>query len=101
MIVRMRLRYLLLSFLATQNLVAAERATRPTTQPTLITLHLQNAPAKMLLADLARQTRAPIPTTPPDLLDKTPPPPVTIDIDRQPSWKPIEPITQTSGLGPG
>jgi hypothetical protein len=100
MIVRMRLGCLLLSFLGTQILVAAEPATRPSTQPTLITLHLQNAPANTLLADLSRQIGAPIPTTPPDLLDKTPPPPVTIDIDRHPFWKAIETITQKTGLGP-
>jgi hypothetical protein len=100
MIFRMRLVCFLLSLFVTQITIAAEPALRPSTQPAPITLHLQNAPARTLIAELSKQTGAVIATTPPDLLEKTPPPPVTIDIDRQPFWKAIETITQKSGLGP-
>ncbi|MDB5323731.1 MAG: hypothetical protein JWN40_5362 [Phycisphaerales bacterium] len=70
------------------------------TQPVAITVHLHNATAQTVLAELSKQAGAPFPLFPPDLLEKGPLPNVTLDLDRQPFWAAMEQLSSKTGLEP-
>jgi hypothetical protein len=76
-------------------------AARPAaTQPVVVTLHQHDVPAHIVLDVFARQAGAPFPLSPPDLLEKNPVPPITIDLDRQPFWTAMEEFSRKTGLEP-
>src|SRR5437879_169849 len=70
------------------------------TQPVSVTLHAHDMPSRALLDELSRQAGAPFPISPPDLLDKSPLPPLTLDLDHQPFWVAMEQISRKTGLEP-
>jgi hypothetical protein len=71
-----------------------------TTQPSVITLQVKDAPAKQVFEDLARQASAALPTSPPDLFQNTSLPNVTADLTRQPFWAAIKQLGSLTGVGP-
>src|SRR3954453_9330489 len=70
------------------------------TQPVALTVHLHDATAQTALAELSKQAGAPFPLFPPDLLEKSALPNVTLDLDRQPFWAAMEQFSRKSGLEP-
>ena len=70
------------------------------TQPVAVTVHLHDATAQSALAELSKQAGAPFPLFPPDLLEKSVLPNVTLDLERQPFWAAMEQFSRKSGLEP-
>src|SRR3954462_7068804 len=70
------------------------------TQPVAITVHLHDVPAQSALAELSKQAGAPFPLVPPDLLEKSSLPKVTLDLDHQPFWAAMEELSRKTGLEP-
>src|SRR5260221_10390614 len=70
------------------------------TQPVAFTLHQHDVPAHIVLDVLAKEAGAPFPLSPPDLLEKNPVPPITIDLDRKPFWTALEEFSHKTGLEP-
>lgn len=54
--------------------------------PTLVTLHFQNAAPKTIFAELARQAKVTIDTSPLDFQPEKPLAPISVDVVRQPFW---------------
>jgi hypothetical protein len=76
-----------------------EISRKSTTEPTLVSLHLKDAPMSLALAEMSRQVGTEINTWPPGNFggaQKT----VTIDADRQPFWDVARKICAQSGWGP-
>jgi hypothetical protein len=78
-------------------------ATRPVqaaaTRPSLITLHLKDAPVRTLLDQFTAQAGGPVPLASADLL-KQAPPTVSLDLDRQPFWAALEAIGRATHFEP-
>ncbi|HEY7117931.1 MAG TPA: hypothetical protein VH475_15195, partial [Tepidisphaeraceae bacterium] len=70
------------------------------TRPVTVTIHARRMPADQVIKEFSKQAGATIPLSPPDLLDKTPLPPVTLDLDRQPFWSAMERLAARTGLEP-
>lgn len=62
--------------------------------PSYVTLHVRGAPASRVVAELARQCFAPLPTEPADLLQDGSLPKLTLDVDREPFWKVMPEVCQ-------
>ncbi|MFI5378492.1 MAG: HEAT repeat domain-containing protein [Tepidisphaerales bacterium] len=76
-----------------------EISRRSPTEPTLVSLHLKNAPMNLALGELSQQIGADINTWPPGNFggaQKT----VTVDADRQPFWEVARTLCAQSGWGP-
>jgi len=69
------------------------------TQPVAITVHLHDVPAQAALAELSKQAGAPFPLFPPDLLEKSALPKVTLDLDRGRAWFARNPTPPPAGMG--
>jgi hypothetical protein len=70
------------------------------TQPAVVSLHAKDLPGKAVLEQFAKQAGAAMPLSPPDLLDRSPLPAVTLDLDRQPFWAAMEALSRKTGLQP-
>jgi len=95
--------WLLCSLLAGTPLFAgaAGVATQPSaTQPARVSLHARGEAAAEVLKRFSEQAGALLPLSPPDLLTKEPPAPVTIDADGQPFWAVLETFGKKTGLEP-
>lgn len=68
------------------------------TGPSYITLHVKDAPAAQVMAEISRQCFAPLPTMPENLWDQGPFPKLTIDADRDPFWKVMPDVCQRLGV---
>lgn len=68
--------------------------------PTTLTLHVKDAPAKAVFAEIATQARCEFPTFPPNLWDANPGTPVTLDLDRVNFWTGFKEVCQRTGLYP-
>jgi hypothetical protein len=75
-----------LSLLFTPIAQAQSKPPGDITQPTLVTVKLDNAPAKAVFNELATQMGAEFGTLPPDLWDKNPGTPISLNVDNQPFW---------------
>ncbi len=76
-----------------------EISRKSTAEPSLVSLHLKNAPMSLVVAELSRQIGADINIWPPGNvggIQKT----VTIDVDRQPFWEVTRQACAQSGWGP-
>jgi hypothetical protein len=67
--------------------------------PTLITLHLNNAPLPMVIGELAKQAGTEISLWPP-MNPQQNPPTLSINVDRQPFWLAVREICEKTGLTP-
>lgn len=65
--------------------------------PSLITLHLKDAPAASVYAELFQQAHGVFETMPAHLLDAIKP--VTLDVDRQPFWTVMQQLQKQTGIG--
>ena len=79
---------------------AGPQNAQPTTQPTLLTLHVRDIAPKALLQELSKQSAARMTLSPPDLFDKSFIPNVTLDVDRLPFWTVLERLSRKTGLEP-
>ena len=90
-----RLLYVLLSLLA-----GAPLASAATTQPSRITLKVDQQPANATLSEIARQLGAPLATAPADLLSTTRLAPVSLDVKDQPFWQVLKALSAQAGIEP-
>jgi hypothetical protein len=72
----------------------------PATQPSNITLHARDLPAPAMLIELAKQSGAVLPLSPPDLLEKNSISNLTLDLNHVSFWTAMELISQKTGLQP-
>lgn len=68
------------------------------TGPSYLTLHLKNATASEVFAEISRQCGAPILTAPDNLFQAEPFPKVTVDVDRQAFWEVVPRICRQLGV---
>ncbi|HYE20898.1 MAG TPA: hypothetical protein VEA69_20800 [Tepidisphaeraceae bacterium] len=90
----------ILAALATALISAAAFAAEPTTRPATATLRATRTPAAAVVADLAKQVGASLPTFPPDLLATSTLPPVTADLADVSFWDAAREIAKQTGLEP-
>ncbi|HEX2973039.1 MAG TPA: HEAT repeat domain-containing protein, partial [Tepidisphaeraceae bacterium] len=67
--------------------------------PTLVTLHLNNAPLPMVISELAKQAHAEIALWPPINRQQNLPS-ISVNVDRQPFWAVTREICEKAGLAP-
>lgn len=66
--------------------------------PSYITLHVKDAPASQVMADISRQCFAPLPTIPENLWKQESFPKLTLDVDHEPFWKVMPDVCQKLGV---
>jgi hypothetical protein len=66
--------------------------------PSFITLHVKNASAATVFAELSRQCFSPLPTLPENLWAESGFPKITLNVDRQPFWKVAPQLCQKLGV---
>ena len=68
------------------------------TQPTQVTVQLQNVPPKAVFDEIARQTGQPFVTQPANLWEKSPGAPIGIDVKDQPYWVAMKDVCGKAGI---
>jgi hypothetical protein len=68
------------------------------TGPSFITMHMKDAAAKSVFADLSRQCYVELKPWPENLFDQAGIPKITIDIDRKPFWEAMNLIADKTGI---
>lgn len=66
--------------------------------PSFITLHVKDAPAAEVMAEISRQCFAPLPTMPENLWKQESFPKLTLDVDHQPFWKVMPDVCEKLGV---
>jgi hypothetical protein len=66
--------------------------------PSYITLHVKDAPASQVMAEISRQSFAPLQTIPDNLWKQESFPKLALDVDREPFWKVMPDVCQKLGI---
>jgi hypothetical protein len=78
--------------------IRAQRRLRELTEPTRVTLHFDNAPARQVLASLYVRAGAQFRVFPPDPWESAGDEPVTVHLDNVPFWEAVARLEKLTGL---